>query len=240
MLKIKNLTKAYNSKNILDNISINIENKEIALFLGSSGVGKSTLLRILNDLETFDSGSILLDDVALEKNHSVGMVFQQFNLFENMSVLRNITFVLETSAKIDPLESKKIALELLEKYGLADKAQLMTQKLSGGQKQRLAIARSLALKPKVICFDEPTSALDPLLTSFVAKNIQELANTGYIVPIATHDTALIDKLNCTIHLMQEGKIIESAKSEDFKSDKNKFPLIKQFIEGEIDQAFSLA
>jgi polar amino acid transport system ATP-binding protein len=236
MLEVKNLSKSFNGKKVLDDISFSIKNGEIALFLGSSGVGKSTLLRILNNLETFESGKLFLDNKQLDinkanKTHSVGMVFQQFNLFDHMTVLKNITFVLEKGAKKNPTEAKKIAYALLQKYKLEDKANLLTSQLSGGQKQRLAIARTLSLKPRIICLDEPTSALDPLLTSFVAQNIQELASEGYIVIVASHDIALLERLSCKIYLMKNGKIVEYANSEEFKKDKDKFPLIRKFVTG---------
>lgn len=236
MLEIKNLSKTYNSKKVLNNISLNIKPGEIGVLLGPSGVGKSTLLRILNNLETYDGGNILFNNKPLDikninQTHIAGMVFQHFNLFEHMSVQENITFALEKSLGKSKAEAASIAQALLIKYGLADKANLAVNQLSGGQKQRLAIARSLALKPKIICLDEPTSALDPLLTSFVANNIQDLATENYIVLVASHDISLIERLNCTIYLMDNGEIIESANSKDFAKNKDQFILIKKFVEG---------
>ncbi len=232
MLEIKNLTKKFNQKVVLNCVSLTVRPGEIAFLLGSSGVGKSTLLRILNGLETCDSGSITLNNKPLAENpHAVGMVFQQFNLFDHMTVERNITFALEHAAKKTPSEAKALAHSLLEKYGLADKAQLYPSQLSGGQKQRLAIARSLALKPFVICMDEPTSALDPLLTNYVAQAIQDLSQEGYIVLVASHDTSLLKALNCTIYLMDTGTIVQSAPSQEFRQHEDAFPLIKQFVDG---------
>lgn len=232
MLEIKNLTKKFNQKTVLNDVSLTVKQGEIAFLLGASGVGKSTLLRILNGLETYDSGSIELNEKPLSKNpHAVGMVFQQFNLFDHMTVERNITFALEHAAKKTVEQAKHIAHGLLEKYGLADKAQLYPSQLSGGQKQRLAIARSLALKPLVICMDEPTSALDPLLTNYVAQAIQDLSAEGYIVLVASHDTALLKALECTIYLMDKGTIAQSSASSEFRRNENSFPLIKQFVEG---------
>lgn len=232
MLEIKNLSKKFNQKVVLNNVSLSVSPGEIAFLLGSSGVGKSTLLRILNNLETFESGSIMLGEKPLLKNpHAVGMVFQQFNLFEHLSVEKNITFALEKVAKKTGPEAQTIARTLLEKYGLADKATLYISQLSGGQKQRLAIARTLAMKPYVICLDEPTSALDPLLTHSVAKAIQDLAHEGYIVLVASHDTSLLKDLDCTIYLMAGGTIIQSAPSEAFNKNEDEFPLIKKFVQG---------
>lgn len=236
MLKIENLTKTFNNKKILDNISLNIDKGQIALILGESGVGKSTLIRILNNLETPDSGEVFLNDIKLDlkkinKNHEISMVFQQFNLFDHLTSEQNITLALEKVLKKRPEQAKFIAHNLLKKYGLEDKAKVYPSQLSGGQKQRLAIARTMALKPKVICLDEPTSALDPMLTNFVAQNIQELANDGFIVIVVTHNVVLIDKLNCIIYLLKEGKIVENSKSTDFLANKSKYLQIKSFVEG---------
>lgn len=241
MLEIKNLTKKFGNKKsgfktVLDNVSLNVDKGEIALLLGPSGVGKSTLLRILNNLESYDRGTLILDGHTLEdykrnNKQATGIVFQQFNLFEHMNVEKNITFVLEKSANKSYKEAHEIATQLLKKFGLESKAQLPINKLSGGQKQRLAIARSIALKPFVICFDEPTSALDPYLKSFVAQNIQELADEKYIVLIATHDVSLIEKLKCKIYLMDQGKIIETSTSVEFLAHPDQYPLIKNFVKG---------
>lgn len=236
MLAIKKLNKAINGKEILQDISFSVKNGEIAVFLGESGVGKSTLLRVLNNLETIDSGEIYLDQQKLDfktvhKQHIIGMVFQQFNLFEHMTVEENIAFALEKVMKVTKNSAHEISRKILKKYGLLDKSTVYPSRLSGGQKQRLALARSLALKPRVICFDEPTSSLDPLLTTFVANNIQELANEKYIVLIATHDTVLLEKLDCTIYLMKNGKIIQEAYSKDFRANRNSYPLINAFVEG---------
>jgi len=241
MLEIKNLSKKFGNKNseyklVLDNVSFTVKKGEIALLLGPSGVGKSTLLRILNNLEDFDTGHLLLDGLSLKDykskyKHATGIIFQQFNLFDNMSVEKNITFALEKAAHKTPKEAQKIAIELLQKFGLEGKASLPVKRLSGGQKQRLAIARSIALKPLIICFDEPTSALDPYLKSFVAQSIQELANEEYIVLVATHDVSLIEKLNCKIYLMDEGRIIESSNSSEFLAHPDQYPLIKNFVKG---------
>lgn len=236
MLKIDHVTKKYNDKTILNNVSLQVNKGEIAVLLGASGVGKSTLLRILNNLESVDTGAFTLNDVPLDltkinQNHTIGFVFQNFNLFEHLSVHENITLALEKALGKSKKEAHTIALELLGHYGLADKADAYPSDLSGGQKQRLALARTLALKPQVICLDEPTSALDPLLTAYVAKIIQELAHSGYIVLVATHDTSLLERLHCTIHLMKQGKIIETATSKDLAEHPRSFEHIRKFIAG---------
>jgi ABC-type polar amino acid transport system ATPase subunit len=237
MLKIKHLNKSFHTKKILNNISLTVQKGEIALFLGSSGVGKSTLLRILNNLETINSGTIELDDVQLDLNtinttHTVGMVFQHFNLFDHLTVEQNITLPLECVLKKTPTQAQTIAHNLLQRYGLLEQKNKYALQLSGGQKQRLAIARALVMQPKIICLDEPTSALDPVLTSYVANNIQQLANDGYIVLVATHDTDLLKKLDCTVYLMSEGSIIETAQSQELRNNPDAFPRIKKFIAGD--------
>jgi ABC-type polar amino acid transport system ATPase subunit len=236
MLKIKNLNKSFKNKRIINDISFSVDKGEIALFLGSSGVGKSTLLRILNNLETIDSGCLSLDNKSLNlatvnATHAIGMVFQHFNLFDHLTVEQNITLPLEKVLRYSSSQAQTIAHNLLQRYGLEEKKNTYASQLSGGQKQRLAIARAIAMKPEVICLDEPTSALDPVLTSYVAQNIQQLADDGYIVLVATHDTDLLSKLNCTIYLMSEGALVESAQSHNLKDNPNNFPLIKKFIAG---------
>lgn len=236
MLKIEHLTKKFNTKTILNNISLTVKKGEIALFLGSSGVGKSTLLRILNNLETINSGTLSLDGTplnlaAINTTHTVGMVFQHFNLFDHLTIEQNITLPLEKVLKKNPADALSTAHHLLKQYSLFDQKNKYASQLSGGQKQRLAIARALAMQPKIICLDEPTSALDPVLTSYIANNIQQLAHDGYIVLVATHDTDLLAKLNCTIYLMNEGAIIETAQSETLKNSPELFPRLRKFIAG---------
>lgn len=236
MLDIKNVTKKFGNKTILDHVSLAVNKGEIAVLLGASGVGKSTLLRILNHLETPDTGSFYLNSKLLDLNtvnqtHTVGFVFQNFNLFDHLTVEENITIALEKALRKNKKEAHAIATKLLDHYGLSEKATAYPADLSGGQKQRLALARTLALKPQVICLDEPTSALDPMLTAYVATTIQELAKEGYIVLVATHDTSLLERLHCTIYLMKQGKIVETAISSELKKSPASFPQITNFIAG---------
>lgn len=228
------MTKKFHNTLILDDINLEVKKGEIAVLLGESGVGKSTLLRVLNNLETADSGTVSLDGnhidlTIVNKNHTIGMIFQHFNLFDHLTVQQNIILPLEKILGLSQKEAHKRTLDLLMQYGLAQKADNAVSQLSGGQKQRLAIARALALQPKVLCADEPTSALDPLLTQFVAKNLQELAQRGLIVLVASHDISLLSDMNCTMHLMKAGKIVESASSEEFRVQKNKYPLLSLYL-----------
>ncbi len=239
MLNIVNLSKAFDKKHpIIDNLNLVVKRGEIALLLGSSGVGKSTLLRILNNLESFDSGSIFFDNTALDvahvnQTHTVGMVFQQFNLFEHLTVLENITIGLIHSLKHTQADAEKVALSLLQKYKLLDKKNAYISQLSGGQKQRIAVARAIALKPKIICFDEPTSALDPSFTNQIAQTIQQLALEQYTILIASHDVRLLELLECTVYLMDRGTIIESGIANNIKNQPHLYPCIEQFIVGSV-------
>lgn len=236
MLKINHLSKSFGTKKILDSVSLDIKQGEVAVLLGASGVGKSTLLRVLNNLETYDQGDISLNGSVLNiadvaRTHTVGMVFQQFNLFEHWTVIENITKPLELTAGFTHQRAVERAQLLLQQYGLLDKKDVYPARLSGGQKQRLALARTLALEPRVVCLDEPTSALDPRLTNEVAASIMQLAEKGYIVLVATHDTGLLAQLTCTIHLMDTGRIVESVSSRDYYASAHSYPHLRSFIEG---------
>lgn len=237
MLTIDNVSKHFKNKVVLDQVSLQVPSGGIAILLGSSGVGKSTLLRILSGLEKADSGRIILNEKELDlgtitQTHVVGMVFQQFNLFDHVSVVENIAMPLRVVLCYTKEDSYKIAHQLLEQYGLEEHAHKSAQALSGGQRQRLALARTIALKPSIICLDEPTSALDPVLTKQVAQHILNLATQGYIVLIATHDTSLLHLLPARIYLMQNGVIVESADTEKFKENPESFRLINRFVLGE--------
>lgn len=238
MLHLNHISKRFGDRYIINDVSLTVERGEIAVLLGSSGVGKSTLLRVLNNLESLDAGSVLLDGKPLDlatvnRTNTIGMLFQNFNLFENLTVEQNITLALEKVRKLEHAKAKEIAQALLEQYGLRTKSNAPVTALSGGQKQRLALARALALKPQILCLDEPTSALDPLLTTQVANSITELAASGYTILVATHDTLLLEKMACSIYLMESGKIIEKAFSDDFARDKAAYPRLANFVAGTI-------
>ena len=208
---------------------MNLRGERWGIFLGPSGVGKSTLLRILNQLDKHDEGSISFDEKPLDKKCTIGMVFQHFNLFEHLTVEENIIFPLKKSQKKTHDEAAHAAATLLIRYGLTEKRNAQIQTLSGGEKQRLAIARALALNPEVICLDEPTSALDPERTSEIVSYIQELALDNKIVLITTHDTSLISQIQGTLFLMQSGQIIEKTETLKYFSAPESFPFIKAFL-----------
>ena len=234
MLKVENLSKIVHGKFILQSVSFEVTRGTVAVFLGGSGAGKTTLLRILNNLETCNSGSVSLDEKELHlervnKEHVFGMVFQHFNLFEHLSVERNITLPL-TLQGVAEVEAMRIASMLLQKYGLSEKAKVSIHKLSGGQKQRLAIARTVALNPQVICLDEPTSALDPVLTSQVAGFVQDLADQNRIVLLTSHDIGLIDRLDCHLFFLKEGTIVEEVSSAAYRKHPDHYPCIQSYLD----------
>jgi polar amino acid transport system ATP-binding protein len=230
MLSLKNVSKHFQNKLVVDDVSFDVQAGEVIVLLGKSGVGKSTILRILSGLEANESGSITLNNLPLPA-HAVGMVFQEFNLFPHLTVEENITLPLQKIAGKSAAQAKVIAQILLTTYELTAQANLYPQRLSGGQKQRVAFARTLAMQPQILCLDEPTSALDPMLTSKVAQEINKLAQQGLMIILATHDTELIKQIACTIYLMKHGKIIETTTSDELAKNPEKYPFIKNFTQG---------
>lgn len=233
MLYINSISKKFNKKQILNGVSLQVEPGRIAVLLGGSGVGKSTIIRILAGLEQVDSGAILLGQEPLQPK-DVGMVFQDFNLFNHLTIEQNITLPLEIVHQMSKDQAQSVAHELLESYGLADKKDKHPHHLSGGQKQRVALARALAVHPKVLCLDEPTSALDPSLTLSVAKQINDLREKNMCIIISTHDVQLIQSLDCIIYLVHDGRIVEHAESEMFQKNIEQFPSIKKFMYGQVE------
>ena len=234
MFTAKDLSKSVKGKQILNNVSFNISRGHIGLFLGGSGVGKSTLFRILNNLETYENGVFTLDGLefnlaSADSRQHIGMVFQHFNLFEHLSVEENIILPLTKLKGSSKDKARESTHALLQCYGIHDKAKSSVHKLSGGQKQRLAIARTLALNPDVICMDEPTSALDPALTAQVAACITEIAHSGRIVLVSTHDMQLLELLEATAYFMQAGTIVESALTYDYRKNPADYPLMSKFV-----------
>ncbi|MBP0727095.1 amino acid ABC transporter ATP-binding protein [Bacillus sp. RG28] len=223
MIKVKNVCKSFGSLQVLKGIDLTIEESEVVVLLGSSGSGKSTLLRCLNFLEINDEGEIWIEGelvrpgtTDLNKIRSeVGMVFQHFNLFPHKSVLENIIEAPIYVKKMKKSEAKDIALDLLEKVGLKDKADEYPDMLSGGQKQRVAIARALAMSPRVMLFDEPTSALDPELVGEVLQVMKQLAGEGMTMVVVTHEMGFARGVADRILFMEEGQILEEATPKQF-------------------------
>lgn len=230
MLIVNKISKSFHKKKVLDQVSFQVNPGQIVILLGQSGVGKSTILRVLNHLDSVDEGSITLGDHALDFSQ-VGMVFQDFNLFSHLTIEQNLMLPLQHVAKKTVSEASQIAHALLERFDIASKADLYPAALSGGQKQRVAIARALCMKPQVLCMDEPTSALDPQLTAQVAQIITQLAHDNMMVVIATHDIGLVQNLQATVHLMEHGKIIETATTQQLEQASGSFEKIKNFMQG---------
>ena len=223
MINITNLYKNFGDLEVLKNISTEIKKGKIISIIGPSGSGKSTFLRCINKLEEPSSGHIYIDGMDLmDKNtdinkvrERVGMVFQHFNLFPNMTVLDNLILSPIMVKKESKEEAEKYALSLLEKVGLSDKANSYPTQLSGGQKQRIAIARALAMKPEVILFDEPTSALDPEMIKEVLDVMRDLAKEGMTMLIVTHEMGFARNVGNRILFMDKGEIIEDCSPKEF-------------------------
>ena len=223
MINIENLSKNFGDLKVLKNISTTINKGEVISIIGPSGSGKSTFLRCINKLEEPTEGHIYIDGMDLmDKNtdinkirERVGMVFQHFNLFPNMTVLENLTLSPTIVKKESKEEAEKYALYLLQKVDLSDKANSYPNQLSGGQKQRIAIARALAMKPEVILFDEPTSALDPEMIKEVLDVMRNLAKEGMTMLIVTHEMGFAKNVGNRILFMDNGEIIEDCSPKDF-------------------------
>lgn len=236
MIKIKNIKKTFGKNEVLKGIDLEIKKGEIVVILGPSGSGKSTFLRCMNLLEEPNEGEIIFrDENILDKKcdinvvrQHIGMVFQNFNLFPNMTILENITLAPIKVKKINKEEATKEALRLLDRVGLIDKQNEYPQNLSGGQKQRVAIARALAMKPDVILFDEPTSALDPEMVNEVLDVMKELANEGMTMVIVTHEIGFAREIANKIIFMDGGYIIEQGSPKEV-FENTKHERTKQFL-----------
>ena len=216
MISVKNLKKYFGKNHVLRDIDVDIKQGEVVVVVGSSGSGKSTFLRCLNLLEEPTGGSIKIDGVEITNPKTdlnklrtdVGMVFQSFNLFPNMSVLDNIKLAPKKVLKISDKEAHKRAKKLLADVGLSDKINAMPKSLSGGQKQRVAIARALAMQPKIMLFDEPTSALDPEMIGEVLEVIKAVAARGMTMVIVTHEMKFAREVGTRMIFLHKGEIIE--------------------------------
>lgn len=221
MIKMIDVYKSFGKNEVLKGINLHVERGEVVVIIGPSGSGKSTVLRCMNYLEEPTSGDVIVDGMNLNVKENinnvraeVGMVFQRFNLFPHMTVLDNITLAPQKIRKMSKEEAEKIALELLAKVGLQDKADSYPQQLSGGQQQRVAIARALAMKPKLMLFDEPTSALDPEMVSEVLDVMKNLAKEGMTMVVVTHEMGFAKEVGTRVLFVDEGKILEEGTPKD--------------------------
>lgn len=215
MIELKDVRKSFGKNEVLKGINLRIEKGEVVVIIGPSGSGKSTVLRTMNYLEEPTSGHVIVDNMDLsdkkklnEVRTEVGMVFQNFNLFPHMTVLDNLTLAQINVRKTSKQDAEDVALKLLERVGLADKAHMYPDSLSGGQKQRVAIARALAMKPKVMLFDEPTSALDPEMVREVLDVMKSLADEGMTMVIVTHEMGFAKEVADRVLFVDGGQILE--------------------------------
>lgn len=223
MIDIKNISKNFGQLEVLKNISLSIKSGEVVVVVGPSGSGKSTLLRSINGLESIREGEIFVDGISVHKDKqsmhdarlSTGMVFQQFNLFSNKNVLENITIGPIHVQNKSQAEADEIAYKLLKRVGLPEKAQEYPSRLSGGQQQRIAIARALAMNPKVMLFDEPTSALDPEMIIEVLDVMRGLAQDGMTMIIVTHEMGFAREVADRVIFMDHGAVIEDSTPQEF-------------------------
>ena len=220
LVRLENISKRYGDHVVVDDVSLDVFPGQVVAVIGPSGAGKSTLLRCINYLEPPDSGTVRLDDIHLRAGapvgraelgrlrRKVGMVFQSFNLFPHLSVLRNVSLAQQRALKRGRAEADARSMELLRRVGLADKADQYPSRCSGGQQQRVAIARALALDPAVMLFDEPTSALDPELGLEVLTVMRELAAEGMTMIVVTHEMPFAEDVSNEVVVMAEGRVVE--------------------------------
>lgn len=223
IIKMNKINKYFDDFHVLKDIDFSVKQGEIVVICGPSGSGKSTLIRCINGLEEVDDGEIIVDDLHIHNSKKnlkairseVGMVFQHFNLFPHLTILENITIAPTLVKNISKKDAHEIAMELLKKVKLEDKANAYPADLSGGQKQRVAIARSLAMKPKVILFDEPTSALDPETIGDVLSVMKDLAKENYTLVCVTHEMGFAKEVGDRIVFMDHGAIVEESSPIEF-------------------------
>ncbi|MGM9878605.1 MAG: amino acid ABC transporter ATP-binding protein [Bacilli bacterium] len=225
MLEARNVYKKFGDKTVLKNVNINIEKGETVLIIGPSGSGKTTILKCLNLLITPDKGEIIFKNEKLTSENinkireKVGMVFQSFNLFPHLTILKNLTLVPVKKKLMTEKEANKKAKELLKKFGILDKQNEYPDNLSGGQKQRVAITRALMMNPEILLFDEPTSALDPEMVDEVFDSIEMLSKSGMTIVIVSHEMKFIKRLNPKIIFINKGKVEKIGTYEECLQDK---------------------
>ena len=226
MLEIRDVKKSFGGQTVLDGISLDVEKGDVVAILGPSGSGKTTFLRCLNYLETADSGSMVFDGETFDLHNAgrkdiarlrrkTAFVFQNYNLFLNKTVLQNVTLGLTSGMGMEKKKAEGIALNVLEKVGMADKVKSYPSQLSGGQQQRVAIARAMATDPEIIYFDEPTSALDPELIGEVLTVMRRLAEDGMTMLVVTHEMDFARNVSSKVMFMEGGKVVETAPSKQF-------------------------
>ena len=225
-MEIRKLTKSFGTNRVLSGIDLTVKKGDVIAILGPSGSGKTTLLRCINFLEKSDSGTMVFDGRDYDLGHmrnadiaairkKTGFVFQNYNLFANLTALGNVTLGLTTARKMDKEKARAIGMEMLEKVGLADHADYYPIQLSGGQQQRVAIARALAANPEIIYFDEPTSALDPELIGEVLSVMKQLAEDGMTMLVVTHELSFAENVSNRVIFMENGNIVEQGPSKEF-------------------------
>jgi len=223
MITFKKVNKWFGPLHVLQDIDLEIEKSKVAVICGPSGSGKSTLIRCINRLEPIQSGELYVDGIPvhdkkinlIDLRAEVGFVFQQFNLYPHMTVLENVTLAPVKVRRMRPDQAKQVANELLEKVGIHEKADSYPAQLSGGQQQRVAIARGLAMQPKIMLFDEPTSALDPEMINEVLEVMIQLAKDGMTMIVVTHEMGFAREVAHKVIFMDEGQIVETAPPDDF-------------------------
>ena len=236
MIKTENLTKSFGDKEVLKGITEEIQAGEVVVIIGPSGSGKSTFLRCLNLLEEPSSGEVIFEEQVINKKETnidairtkMGMVFQSFNLFPHLTVLENITIGPTQIKKVPKEQAEAIAMKLLARMGMTEKANVYPKSLSGGQQQRIAIARALAMEPKMMLFDEPTSALDPEMVGEVLQVMKDLALEGMTMVVVTHEMGFAKEVGDRILFMDGGVVVEEGPAKEL-IDHPKEERTKQFL-----------
>lgn len=221
IISIQNLTKSYGASAVLKGVNLEVKKGEVVAIIGPSGSGKSTMLRCINAMEKITGGDIYFNGKSIaemrnlpELRRDIGMVFQHFNLFPHMTVLKNVMYAPVTVRKESKVHAQEYAMKLLEKVGMYSKMDVYPSTLSGGQKQRVAIARALAMKPEILLFDEPTSALDPEMVGEVLSVMKELAKTGMTMIVVTHEMGFAREVANKVAFMDEGIVMEKGTPEE--------------------------